>query len=265
MTKQGKHPLKGKRIVVTRSSDQTSELRERFELAGAEVLEIPLIRIERDVDPKVLEDAFGRLATYEWIVFTSPNGVRHFMDIFIHRFKDIRAFGPARIACVGKSTAKALKPYHLLVDLMPETAVAEALGEALLATDSLDSANVLVVTGSRNRDVLPKMLEEQGRAIVDTVQVYRTDFTDLQKNPSAELFRKEGADVITFTSSSTAESFLQQAKHLQIEAGGVQPKTASIGSITSRTMQEKGLPVHTEAKEASLESLVDAVTAMLQA
>ncbi len=256
-------PLSGKRIAITRANTQASELNEKLTALGAEVIELPLIHIERELDPDILQDVFKAIATYEWIIFTSPNGVRHFMEIFLQAFKDIRAIGPARFACIGKSTAKELEAYHLVVDLVPAEPLGESLAEALIATGSLDSANVLIVTGNRNRDMLSKTLEGKGRAIVDTLQVYRTDFTDLSQNLSAELFRKEGADAITFTSSSTAESFIAQAKHLQIATGGRQPKTVSIGSITSATMKAKGIPVNATAETASLDSLVQAVIHVL--
>lgn len=255
--------LSGKRIAVTRGNTQSGALREKLEALGAEVIELPLIQVERDFNPETLEDVFKTLATYEWIVFTSPNGVTHFMDIFLRAFKDIRAIGPARFACIGKSTARALEDFHLAVDLIPDQAVAENLAEALIATDSLDSANVLIVTGNRNRDILATQLQDQGRAIVDTLQVYRTDDTDLSAHPAACSFREEGADAITFTSSSTAESFIAQAKHLQVAPGAQQPKTVSMGPITSQTMKAKGIPVHAEAHESSLEGLVEAIVKLL--
>ena len=95
--------------------------------------------------------------------------------------------------------------------------------EALIAHDSLENLRVLVVTGSRNRDNLPRRLESDARAIVDTFQVYRTDLTDLSLDPAAESFRAHGADAIAFTSASTVESFVQQAKHLALAPGARRP------------------------------------------
>lgn len=256
--------LQGKRVVVTRSSSQSGELSGMLAVEGAEVLELPLIEVKRASDPQTLDDAFNTLATYEWIVFTSTNGVRYFMELFLDRFDDIRAVGPARFACVGASTARVLAQWHLACDLMPDQANAEALGTALVETGSLDSAQVLVVTGNRNRDVLPKMLSEEGRAIVDTLQVYATELSALETLPQAQAFREAGAHAITFTSSSTAESFAKQAEHLQLQSYALRPLTISIGSQTSQTMIAKGMPVNAEASQPTLEALVDAVVKALK-
>ena len=260
MPYQQEQTLADKRIVITRDPAQASSLQQKLESAGAEVLHLPLITVSREVNEDKLQDVWETLARYEWLVFTSPNGVCHFMQLFLEQFDDIRAIGPARIACVGKTTAKAFEPYYLAVDLTPPEAYAESLATALVNTDSLDNAMVLVVTGNQNRDVLPSMLEQEGRAIVDTLQVYRTDYTDLSQEPEAARFRQEGADYILFTSSSTVESFINQAKHLQLGAQARKPQTCSIGPITSQKMKDKSMPVHLQAEEASLDGLIAALT-----
>lgn len=255
--------LEGKRVMLTRSSEQAGQWRPRLEALGAQVLELPLITVQRAVDEQRLREVFDTLATYEWMVFTSANGVRFFMELFLERFNDIRAIGPARMACVGKATAQVLEAYHLAVDLMPQEALAEALGEALVATGSLDSANVLVVTGNRNRELLPVILEEKGRAIVDTLGVYETCFADLEHSSVAREFREEGADVVLFSSASTAESFAAQAEHLQLEPSACVPKTCSIGPQTSAAMRAKGMPVDAEASVPSFENLLEALRVLL--
>ena len=253
-----KKPLQGRRLVVTRSQGQASELSVELEKLGAQVIGLPLITIARNIDERTKNDVFSEIASYDWLVFSSPNGVRFFFEGFFEKFEDIRSLGFLRIAAVGQSTAKEIKKYYVTTDLIPDEANADSLGDALVATDSLDSAKVLVVTGNLGRDVLFKKLEE-ARAIVDRFEVYSTAPTDLSEHPSAKAFREEGADGILFTSSSGVKSFVDQAKHLQLAEEATRPKTFSIGPITSATMKELGMPVDLQAKEASLESLIEAV------
>ena len=251
-------PLQGRRLVVTRSQGQASELSEQLELLGAEVIGLPLISIEKNVDKQTAADIFAEIATYDWLVFSSPNGVRFFFETFFEKFDDIRSLGFLRIAAVGKSTAKEIKKFYVTTDLIPDEANASSLADALVATDSLDSAKVLLISGNLGRDILTKKLEE-ARAIVDRFEVYKTEATELAENPTAKLFREQGADAILFTSSSGVKSFVDQAKDLILEADAVRPKSISIGPITSASMVQQGMPMNFQAKEASLESLVETV------
>ncbi len=253
-----KKPLQGRRLVVTRSQGQASELSAKLEKLGAEVIGLPLISISRNVDKETMSDVFGEIASYDWLVFSSPNGVRFFFEAFFETFEDIRSLGFIRIAAVGKSTAKEIKRFFVTTDLIPDEANAASLGDALVDTGSMDSAKVLVVTGNLGRDALIEKLNE-AQAIVDRFEVYKTSPTDLREHPAAKMFRELGADGILFTSSSGVKSFVGQAKSLQLVDGALKPKTLSIGKITSATMKEIGMPVDLQAKEASLDSLVDSV------
>ncbi len=250
-------PLFGKRVVVTRSREQASELSAALSELGAEVLELPLIEISEDED-STGRDIWPTLGGYRWIIFTSPNGVKYFFEKFYRQFDDLRCFGGMRIACIGETTARAVREQRLAVDLIPEEAVAEKLAEALMHEESLENETVLVVTGNRNRDALIEKLEE-GRAIVDAFPVYRTDLTDLQEHPAARRFREAGADAITFASSSAVDSFVRQAKNLQPAEGARRPKGVAIGPKTAERMRQIGLPVDRTAKRASIQGMVDAV------
>ncbi len=249
-------PLRGQRVAITRSRQGNSRLRRLLEAEGAEVLELPLIETRAHTDPAVLTEVFAGLGSYEWIVFTSANGVRHFFHYFFRAYEDIRAFGGMRIACVGEGTAEALRPYHLAPELLPETATAEALADALIATDSLDSANVLLVEGNRNSPLLFKRLSDEGRAIVDRLPIYATDLTDLADHPAAEAFRREGADWLLFASSSAVKSYQQQQAQLRLDPAARQPRVLSIGPQTSAACREHGLDPAAQAADPSLESLV---------
>jgi len=255
-----KLPLKGKRIAVTRNSESAGELAGRLRELGAEAIELPLIRVELDLDRLAAGDVFRELAHYEWIVFTSANGVRGFFKAFFDAYDDIRSLGFMRIAAIGNATARAIRDLHLKVDLIPEKAVAENLAEALVQDQSLDNLRVLVITGNRNRDVLVKRLEE-ARAIVDALRVYRTEPNDLADSAEAADFRAKGADALIFASSSAVKSFGEQAAHLTLASGAKVPALCSFGPITSATMREAGIPVAVEASEPSLDAMVEAMVA----
>ncbi|MFA5257801.1 MAG: uroporphyrinogen-III synthase [Opitutales bacterium] len=252
-------PLKDRTIVVTRAADQSAGLVEKLEKQGATVLELPLIQTALHYDAKDCEDAFRELWTYEWVIFTSPNGVRYFFDLFFKQFDDIRSFGGARIAVIGKATAEALRKYYIRADLVPDTATSEALADALTKEQTLDNLNVLIVTGNQNTDTL-RLALEAALAIVDCFQVYSTGPTDLSKHPAADKFRKNGADAIIFASGSAVENFVAQAKALKTEPNALRPLTCSIGPSTSETMRKAGIPVDIETAEASTSAIVKALT-----
>jgi uroporphyrinogen III methyltransferase/synthase len=250
-------PLFGRRIVVTRTRQQAGALSAQLRLLGADVTELPTIKI---VPPENLME-FGELVRdsfqYDWIVFTSPNGVTAFFELFFKLYDDARALGSARVAAIGPGTAKRVKDFHLAVDLQPEEFVAERLVEAFQRHESVENLKFLLVRAANARDVLPKRLAQMG-AIVDEAIAYRTvpetdDITGARKR-----FIDEGADLITFTSSSTVENFL--ALKLPWPKG---IKTASIGPITSGTMKDAGLQVDVEATQHDIDGLVEAIVGLL--
>jgi uroporphyrinogen III methyltransferase / synthase len=252
-------PLFGRRFVVTRPVGQNSRLKKLLEQKGAEVLELPLIEILPAEERNLVAETFAGIATYGWIVFTSANGAREFFKLFFRAFRDIRSFGPMRIACVGDSTATVVRSYNLEVELIPTVSTAEDLAQTLVATDSLDSANVLVITGNRNRDILVNLLETLGHAIVDTLSVYSTDFADVSEAKDLLEFRKNGADALVFNSSSAALSYIEQEEDLLLEDEARAPILCSLGAQTTSTLKENGLSVGLEAETPSLESLVDSL------
>lgn len=246
-----KRPLFGKRIVVTRTRQQAGGLTKQLSLLGASVLEIPTIKIEPPEDLK----AFGQLVmdshTYEWIVFTSPNGVDRFFEMFYKLYDDARSIGAAKIAAIGPGTAERVKAYHLAVDLMPEKFVAEGLIKAF-KEQSVENQTVLWVKAESTREVLGNELVGLG-AILDEAIAYRTVPEDAD-HESITQFKEEGADVITFTSSSTVEHFLELKVPLPESI-----KVASIGPITSDTLRKHGVRIDIEAKEHSIPGLVKAI------
>jgi uroporphyrinogen III methyltransferase/synthase len=246
-------PLYGKRIVVTRTRKQAGGLTSALRKLGADVFELPTIRI---VPPKELLE-FGQLVQdshqYDWIVFTSPNGVNAFFEMFYKLFTDAREIGGARIAAIGPATAARVKEFHLHVDLQPEEYVAEGVIRAFQKDGSVENLKILLVRAEQARDVLPKELARLG-AIVDEAAAYQTVAETEDVSGAQARFREEGADLITFTSSSTVENFL--TLKLPWPAG---LKTASIGPITSKTMRDHGLKVDVEAKKYDIPGLTEAI------
>ncbi len=257
-----KLPLTGRRVVVTRTRDQASELAARLTTLGASVVELPVLRISREISKEALADVLLEFGSYDWLVFTSANGVHHFFGEFFRIFDDLRSLGLIRIACVGEATARAVTALHLKVEVRPETATAEALAEAMVATGAMDSAKVLVVTGNLNRDTLVTKLGE-ARAIVDTLQVYKTESVDLSADPQAAEFRRLGADAVLFASSSSAQCFADQRAHLAPGPGVRAPLYGSIGPQTSTTMRSVGIPVDFEAPTPGIDELVGALVKAL--
>ena len=258
------HPetLKGKRVVITRTREQASELAAKLTALGADVLELPVLKITKDIQKHELADAMLELGSYDWLVFTSANGVTYFFEEFFRLFDDIRSLGLMRIATVGDATAKKIAELHLKIECQPEKATGEALAAALIATGSLDNAKILAVTGNLNRDTLVVKLEE-ARAIVDRFQVYKTEKVDLALSGDAERYRQEGADAVLFASSSSVEAFLGQGEALKLGPKAKKPLFGSIGPQTTETMKEHSVPVAFEADPPGIDTLITALVAKL--
>jgi len=248
-----KRPLLGKRIVVTRTRKQASVLSNKLCAVGAHVIELPTIRIEPPTDLREFAELVQDAHVYDWIVFTSANGVEAFFNIFFKLYDDAREIGGAQIAAIGAATAQRVKDFHLHVDLQPEEFVAEKVVEEFKKQGSIENLKMLLVRAEKARDVLPRELSAMG-AIVDEAFAYRTVPETRDTTGARRQLEKDGADLITFTSSSTVENFL--ALGLPLPKG---MQVASIGPITSQTARENGLNVNVEAKRHDIEGLVEAI------
>jgi len=262
MSSELKTPLNNKRIVLTRAKGQSTELKTRLEILGAEVLELPVLSISKEIDKHLLADVMLELGGYDWIVFTSAHGVHFFFDEFRRIFDDIRSLGLVRIACVGEGTARGVTDLHLKVECQPKLATAESLANALIETGSLDSAKVLVVMGNLNRDILITKLES-ALAIVDKLQVYKTEKFDLSNDPSVNEYNLKGADAVLFASSSAVQFFAEQNSLLTLSNNAKKPLYGSIGSQTSSSLRKHAMPVDFEAEEPGLDSLINALVKKL--
>jgi len=246
-------PLSGKRIVVTRTRKQAGALTEQLRGLGADVIELPTIRIEPPTDLRAFAELVQDAHAYDWIVFTSPNGVSAFFDLFYKLYDDAREIGGARIAAIGAATTQRLKDFHLRVDLQPEEFVAESLAREFKKAGGVENLRILIARAEKARDLLPKELSALG-AIVDEGFAYRTVPETRDDIGARRRLLEEGADLITFTSSSTVENFL--ALGLPWPA---KMQVASIGPITSKTARDRGLEVAVEARRHDIPGLVEAI------
>ena len=247
-------PLFGKRIVVTRTRQQVGVVSRKLRDLGADVIELPTIRIEEPIDLLGFGELVQDCHTYEWIVFTSPNGADAFFRMFDKIYNDTRSIGGARIACIGPGTAEKVRARHLAVDLMPEKDfVAEGLVKAFGECQNMENVSVLWVKAEETRDVITRELTRMG-AIVDEAIAYRTVPEREDNLEALARLKNEGADMITFTSASTVDNFMTLG--VPLPAGC---KVASIGPVTSEAVQKHGLKVDVAAEVHTIPGLVDAI------
>ena len=251
-------PLFGQRVVVTRTRKQASKLTEALKDYGAEVLEIPTIKIVQPSDNEPIIESITGIGTYDWIIFTSPNGVTHFFDYFFKAFRDVRDLGNLKFAAVGPATAKKLKDLHLTIDLMPEVYTAEATAEALLAFQNVENVSVLLARAEESNSELPKLLEDQG-AIVDDIAFYKTVPETEDRNGAAGAFEEAGADWVTFASSSAVKSFDERFDLAKRCEDDPELKLASIGPETTKALRELNLAPTVEAEEHTIAGLAKAI------
>ena len=248
-------PLFGRRIVVTRAREQAGNFAQRLTELGADVLEVPTLKTTAPGDHSGIVDALLELNAYDWLVFTSANGVTAFFDLFFKRFHDLRDLGGARIAAVGPATAAKLRELHLQVDLTPDEALGRKIAEALAKFESVENLKICLLRAETANPDLPHALEEFG-AIVDDIAVYGTAAeTEDPAGASADLLER-GADWVTFTSGSTVEHFHARFDLPKLAKKFPQLKLASIGPETSKTIRALGLTPTLEAKEHTADGLI---------
>jgi uroporphyrinogen III methyltransferase/synthase len=244
-------PLFGKRIVVTRARGQANALSGRLRGLGADAIEMPTIEIRPASDYGPLDRAIAELGVYDWLIFTSANGVRFFTERLDRSGNDLRALR-ARICAIGPATRAAVEALHLKVDLMGREYVAEGLLEAFAPYD-LAGARILLPRAAVARDLVPVELGRRG-ACIDVVEAYRTVAPEgAAEHARAVLARRPHC--ITFTSSSTVQNLVDLVGAEAL--AGV--KVVSIGPVTTATAQRNGIEVTAQAREFTIEGLVEAV------
>ena len=251
-------PLFGQRVVVTRNLREAGKLSGQLRELGAEVLEIPTIKILPPTRNEPLIEAITGIGSYDWIIFTSANGVEHFFDYFFKAFRDVRDLGSVRFAAVGPATAKKLREFHLNIDLMPKTYTAAATAKAMLAAQNVENISVLLARAESANPELPRLLEDKG-AIVDDIAFYKTEPETADRNGAADDFEENSADWITFASSSAVRNFDARFGLAKRCADNPKLKLASIGPETTKALKELGLKPTAKAKEHTIDGLAAAL------
>jgi len=250
-------PLFGKRIVVTRAREQASDLIKQLSDLGAGCLEYPTIKVVPADDITPLNDAIEHLSDYDWIIFTSVNGVKFFFAHLFDGDKDVRIISHLRTAAIGPATADKLLEYGLKSDIIPKAYRAEAVIDAF-RQEKLKGKKILLPRAKEARPVLPVELREMG-AEVDEVTAYLTEKVQENADELIKQLEEKTIDLITFTSSSTVTNFkalLPQDKFKQLIKGIV---IASIGPITTDTAKELGFEVHITAESFTIPGLCKAI------
>ena len=246
-----KKVLFGKKIINTRARLQASKLTKKLEELGAEVIEFPTIKITNPTDNyKKMDFAIKNLKKYEWIIFTSTNGVEKFFERLNAVNLDSRAIN-SKIAVIGSATADELKNYGIMADLVPKEFFAESLVESF---KNISAKEILIIRAEKARDILPEELKKFG-AEVEVVPAYKTISAVENVEELKKLLNEGKIDFITFTSSSTVENF--------VNAMGAEilnkTKTAVIGPITAQTLKKFDIDADIIAEKFTIEGLVDAI------
>jgi uroporphyrinogen III methyltransferase/synthase len=259
-----RRPLFGRRVVVTRARAQAGELSEKLERLGAEVLEFPTIEIQPPEDFGPLDAAIRDLDSFDWLIFTSVNGVEAFLRRLAHHGLDLRAVPrDAQVAAIGPATAEKIREVGLRVDVVPKEFRAEALIEEVTG-DSLAGRRVLIPRARVAREILPEKLRELGAEVV-VPRAYESVPSSEGKDALAKKLRAGELDCVTFTASSTVENFVRAfgtKVAARLLAG---TRVACIGPITADTARRHGIRVDSEAREYTIPGLIEAVVDLFTA
>lgn len=251
-------PLFGKRILMTRPREQAGELSQLLAGYGGDPIECPTIQVVAPESWKELDEAIADLRRYQWLVFTSVNGVCSFMERLQRQGLDARALSGLRLCCIGPRTAEELATHGLRADLIPSEYQAEGLIAAMTAA-GVAGQRVLIPRAAVAREILPEQLRALG-ADVRVVTAYRTVLPSIDTEWLKDLFRRNEIHVLTFTSSSTVQNFsrLFDSREEMLKLTG-SAAVACIGPITAGTAAEQGLPVTITASENTIPALAEAI------
>jgi uroporphyrinogen III methyltransferase/synthase len=244
-------PLSGVRVLVTGSPETSQKLRQQLSPLGADVIVQPAIRIADPLDWAPVDAALERLDQYDWLVFSSQNGVDYFIQRLLSRGRDLRDLGPVRLATIGSGTAGRLSRYHLQADLLPEYFRAESLADAL--ADEASGRRFLLIRASRGRELLADRLRRAG-AQVDQVVAYRSIDVEQPDPEVAEALSSGQIDWVTVASSAAARSLSRLYGDALRQA-----RLASISPVTSEGLRQLGYEPAAEASPHTMSGLVDVI------
>jgi uroporphyrinogen III methyltransferase/synthase len=250
-------PLTGKTILITRAREQSSEFAARLRERGADVVEFPTIEIAPPLHWKNLDRAVEQLDAYDWIIFTSVNGVIFFLQRLNETGKRPEFPASLKVCAIGPATGKKLKKNGIRVDYTPKEYVAEAILEGFEKMD-VRGKRILLARVKKARDILPRGLKAMG-AKVDVVETYRTLKPRGGSKRLKEILTQGKVDVITFTSSSTVNHFIELLGKGDVKKKLKGVTIASIGPVTSQTAREQRLSVHIQPEEYTIPALTEAI------
>jgi uroporphyrinogen III methyltransferase/synthase len=248
-------PLFGKGVVITRPERQADDLAQLLSAEGADPIHFPTIKIVPPESWQELDEAIEKLPTYEWLIFTSANGVHFFFERLRDKNKDIRELKGIKICCIGPATAGQIEDKGIKVDLVPKQFIAEGILQSFAAMD-LNRRKILIPRAAQARDILPEGLKKQG-AEVDVVTTYRTINSGKKKEELAAMIYDNKVDVITFTSSSTVTNFVE----IMGRDFTLPPRidVACIGPVTAATAKKAGFKIDISREEYTMEGLVQSL------
>jgi uroporphyrinogen III methyltransferase/synthase len=251
-------PLFGKRVVLTRAQEQAREFSQLLAAYGAEPVEVPTIQIVPPASWQAIDDAVTRLSTYQWLIFTSVNGVRPFMDRLHVAGKDARALASLRLCAIGPRTAQELGTYGVTPDVVPHKFQAEGV-IAALGHVGIRGSHVLIPRAEVAREILPEQLRELG-ATVEVIPVYRTIVPAVDVVSLTQQLHDGRVAAVTFTSSSTVRNFVEVfGGRDAVRSLVARVVIACIGPITARTAEEYGLTVTVMPAENTVSALAEAI------
>jgi uroporphyrinogen III methyltransferase/synthase len=251
-------PLFGKRIVLTRAQEQAREFSRLLAAYGAEPVEVPTIQIVPPASWQAIDDAMTRLTTYQWLVFTSVNGVKPFMNRLHGAGKDTRALAHLRVCAIGPRTAQQLETYGVTPDVIPAEFQAEGV-IASLANEDIRGTHILIPRAEVAREILPEQLRELG-AMVDVIPVYRTIAPVVDLASLTQQLHDGQIAAVTFTSSSTVRNFVELfGGRDAVRPLLAQVVIACIGPITACTAKEYGLTTTVMPAENTISALAEAI------
>jgi uroporphyrinogen III methyltransferase/synthase len=252
-----KKSLDGKTILITRAREQSREFTASLKKMGAEVIEFPTIEIVPPLSWKALDQAIARLETYDWIIFTSVNGVIFFWQRLWEKGKSNRLPSSLQVCAIGPATAKQLREKGVPVHYIPKEFIAESILEGFQEM-AIKGKRILLARAKKARDVLPRGLRKMGAA-VDVVEVYRTIQPKGGSKKLSQLLRDRKIDVIAFTSSSTVNHFAELLRKEDLRILMKDIAIAGIGPVTTKTAKGWGLKVQIQAKQYTIPGLTQAI------
>jgi uroporphyrinogen III methyltransferase/synthase len=249
--------LKSRRILVTRPRSQALSLMQRIESLGGEVVEFPTIEIRPPESYGPLDQAIQQIASYDWLIFTSVNGVEQFLNRFEKLGKNIADLAGIEVGAIGPETAKRLTAAQIQPSLVPKQYQAEGILEALIS-DTMIGKKILIPRAAKARDILPETLRQWG-ARVDVVEAYQTVLPQADVSALCKLLREGTIDMITFTSSSTATNFAAMLRDQDLPQLLSKTVIACIGPITRQTVEDLGMRSEVVSEEFTIPGLVTAI------